>query len=93
VRARGVLAHNARSGAHMSANVKPLDSIERDEPLPLIPPFCRRCDHSDPELRHCAANNGVAWQCRSCGYIVGNWIPHSVLPGLDVAALPEWVRR
>jgi hypothetical protein len=55
-------------------------------------PQCR-CDRSDPELRHCSKNNGVAWQCRNCGRMVGKWIPHSQLPGLSAVDLPEWVLR
>ena len=51
---------------------------------------CRRCKYSDPELRRCTANNGIAYQCRSCGHMVGNWIRHADLPGLDLAALPAW---
>jgi hypothetical protein len=56
-------------------------------------PQCRRCDGSDPELRHCSRNNGIAWQCRNCGRMVGEWIPHSRLPGLSPADLPEWVQQ
>jgi len=70
-----------------------LEQLDRQQPTAHIRPVCHRCGDSDPELRHCKANRGVAWQCRSCDRIIGNWIPHAALTGLDVAALPEWVRR
>jgi hypothetical protein len=54
----------------------------------------RRCRcGSASELRRCRANNGVAFQCRSCLRQLGRWIPHRDLIGIDVHKLPEWVKR
>lgn len=53
---------------------------------------CPRCG-SVAELRRCAANGGVAWQCRGCAGIVGNWIAHHDLIGIPVMSLPPWRPR
>lgn len=44
------------------------------------------------ELRRCSANNGVVWQCRQCDRKLSTWLPRSKLGGVDVDALPEYVR-
>jgi hypothetical protein len=53
-------------------------------------PECKRCGTLDVELRRCSRNGGVALACIYCNQIVGNWIPHDQLQGIDVASLPEW---
>lgn len=53
---------------------------------------CKRCGNP-AELRCCSANNGVALQCISCGYMVGNWIAHRDLIGIPVMSLPAWRPR
>jgi hypothetical protein len=61
-----------------------------DQTPPLTPPKRRcRCGGA-PELRHCAANHGVAWQCTRCGRPRSAWIPHSRLAGIDLQQLPRW---
>ncbi len=57
------------------------------------PPICIHCADGDAELRRCSSNRGVAWQCRNCLRMVGNWIRHARLAGLQIDTLPEWVRR
>ncbi len=37
----------------------------------LLIPTCRRCADNDVELRFCAANRGVSYQCRRCGRVGG----------------------
>lgn len=69
-----------------------LDRLDLQKPAPLMRPVCRHCG-SDTELRFCRANRGVAWACRGCDRIAGNWVPHSALQGIDLTALPAWVRR
>ncbi len=45
------------------------------------------------ELRYNPNNNGVAYQCVHCGSPRSNWIKHSELTDLNVAALPRWADR
>jgi len=56
------------------------------------PPSCIRCGEP-AELRFCAANRGVAFQCTSCCSQVGKWIPHRELIDIDLNKLPRWVLR
>lgn len=55
------------------------------------PPECG-CGRGAPELRRCSANSGVVWQCANCNERLSKWLPRSKLGGVDVAALPEYVR-
>jgi hypothetical protein len=76
------------------------DSTEpRQSPLPWASGsgvthahVCRYCG-GEGELRFCAANRGVAYQCITCAHIVGNWISHPELGDIQPEALPRWVRR
>ena len=50
------------------------------------------CGYSDPELRYNASNNGIAWQCASCGSALSNWIAHEdpEVSHLGAPSLPPW---
>jgi ribosomal protein L40E len=67
----------------------------RENRLPPQPleaaPQCD-CAQDTAELRRCSANNGVLWQCRRCGAKLSKWLSRAKLGGVDVDALPEYVR-
>ena len=53
---------------------------------------CENCNDDSPELRRCASNGGIAWQCRVCGTALSSWLPHAELSCVNIAALPLWQR-
>ena len=54
------------------------------------PPRTCSCGADAPELRRCATNNAVGWQCSVCGSALSSWIPHRDLRGVNAAELPNW---
>jgi hypothetical protein len=59
----------------------------------LKAPSCSDCNMRS-ELRYCAGNDAVAFQCPRClAQVQRRWIPHALLRGLEFRDLPAWEKR
>ena len=63
-----------------------------DDRPDMRPRRCKKCNRDSAELRRCASNDGIAWQCRACGAALSAWLPRAELAGVNIADLAAWQR-